>query len=456
MIVYSILRRAGRLGLLAAALLVPRRAPAQIFADVQTTLGGFSLELFHEDVPRTVANFVSLAEGSRPWINPATRQLQAGVPYYDGIIFHRVIPNFMIQGGSPQGTGTDGPGYKFPDELVKGPSGRLLHTHAAAGMISMANSGIHTNGSQFFITTSVTPPATFPTHLDDKHTVFGRIVDGPGGTAAQGQAVVDAIAATPRSASDKPLTPVVMETLRIRRAGASAEAFDAQAWALPTVGGEVEATTTFTPGTAAGTLTQMQLSYASERYRAHAYEESTDLDSWSSIGLSSGPVTPIRTTASIRTYTHSNLDETSSFYLRVREIDYVPLIAQTLPPLSATASLQLRFSTPSSFTSTLALSPAGGTWDVAGPPAASGPAVTTEYFPGSGDAGLFSPLLRQTYVAAPFPWPGTTSLRLLQITLTFNPGSLTEGYFSALGLFTTNSGSFADVRGKGVFTVVAP
>lgn len=133
-----------------------------IYAVFDTTEGKFKIKLFADETPRTVENFVSLAEGAK-----------TGKPLYDGTIFHRVIPGFMIQGGDPEGTGRGGPGYKFADEFHKD----LKHTKA--GTLSMANAGPNTNGSQFFITHVVT------SHLDPKHTVFGQVLSG--------QDVVDAV-----------------------------------------------------------------------------------------------------------------------------------------------------------------------------------------------------------------------------------------------------------------------
>lgn len=162
-----------------------------IFAEIVTSKGSIFIELAFEKVPMTVANFVGLAEGV---IENNSKEI--GTPYYDGIIFHRVIPNFMIQGGDPTGTGMGGPGYKFRDEID--PSLR----HDRAGVLSMANAGPSTNGSQFFITHNETP------WLDGKHTVFGYVT--------KGQNIVDAI-----QQGD------VIETIKITRKGKEAKAFDA-------------------------------------------------------------------------------------------------------------------------------------------------------------------------------------------------------------------------------------
>jgi peptidyl-prolyl cis-trans isomerase A (cyclophilin A) len=135
------------------------------FATLHTNAGPIRIELFPNQAPKTVANFVELAEGTKPYTDPRTQAPGSG-PYYNGVLFHRVIPNFMIQGGDPTGTGRGGPGYQFGDEFSP------RRRHDAAGVLSMANAGAGTNGSQFFITFGPTP------HLDDRHSVFGRVTDG--------------------------------------------------------------------------------------------------------------------------------------------------------------------------------------------------------------------------------------------------------------------------------------
>lgn len=146
-----------------------------MYANMETNKGAILLKLEFEKTPITVANFVSLAEGTNELVNEKYK----GKPYYDGLIFHRVIPNFMIQGGDPLGLGSGGPGYKFVDEYPKGEKDSLLLRHNKPGTLSMANSGPNTNGSQFFITHKKTP------WLDGKHTIFGNVMEG--------QSVVDSI-----------------------------------------------------------------------------------------------------------------------------------------------------------------------------------------------------------------------------------------------------------------------
>jgi peptidyl-prolyl cis-trans isomerase A (cyclophilin A) len=168
-----------------------------LHAHFTTSEGSFTVRLYDQEVPNTVANFVALAEGTKEWTDPKTGQ-KVTRPYYDGLIFHRVIDGFMIQGGDPLGTGTGGPGYKFADEF--NPKLR----HSKAGILSMANAGPNTNGSQFFITLAATP------WLDNKHSVFGEVVEG--------MDVVQKIGKTPTGKpGDRPLKPITVQSVTIRR-----------------------------------------------------------------------------------------------------------------------------------------------------------------------------------------------------------------------------------------------
>jgi peptidyl-prolyl cis-trans isomerase A (cyclophilin A) len=154
-----------------------------LYARLHTTQGPIVIRLEEKRVPNTVKNFVGLATGAMAWTDPKSGQ-KVNRPFYDGLIFHRVIPGFMIQGGCPLGQGTGGPGYRFDDEFDRG------LRHDRAGVLSMANAGPGTNGSQFFITEGPTP------HLDNKHSVFGYVVAG--------QDVVKKLANVPRGMRDKP------------------------------------------------------------------------------------------------------------------------------------------------------------------------------------------------------------------------------------------------------------
>jgi len=167
-----------------------------VYAQFVTSEGSFTVRLFDQEAPKTVENFVGLAEGTKQWTDPRTSQ-KVTKPYYDGVIFHRVIDGFMIQSGDPLGQGIGGPGYNFNDEFH--PKLR----HSKAGIVSMANRGPNTNGGQFFITLGPTP------HLDDRHTVFGEVTEG--------MDVVRKIGGTPTGAQDRPLKPIVIQTVKIER-----------------------------------------------------------------------------------------------------------------------------------------------------------------------------------------------------------------------------------------------
>jgi len=174
-----------------------------MYAEIVTNKGTAVAQLFYDKVPMTVANFVSLAEGTNTKVDSAYLNKK----YYNGIIFHRVIKDFMIQTGDPLGNGSGDPGYKFPDEIDES------LTHKDKGILSMANSGPNTNGSQFFITLKATP------WLDGKHAVFGEIV--------KGQDIVDLIGAAKTAARDKPESEIKMLEVNIIRKGKDAKAFDA-------------------------------------------------------------------------------------------------------------------------------------------------------------------------------------------------------------------------------------
>jgi peptidyl-prolyl cis-trans isomerase A (cyclophilin A) len=168
------------------------------YAVFNTSEGQIVARLFEKDAPKTVTNFVELAEGKREWTHPVGNK-KSNDKLYDGTIFHRVIPDFMIQGGDPAGNGMGGPGYRFEDETKGSP-----HKFNVPGKLAMANAGPNTNGSQFFITVAPTD------WLTGKHTIFDEVVEG--------QNVVEKISRVARNSQDKPNKPVVIESLVIERA----------------------------------------------------------------------------------------------------------------------------------------------------------------------------------------------------------------------------------------------
>jgi peptidyl-prolyl cis-trans isomerase A (cyclophilin A) len=170
---------------------------AGTYAVFTTTEGKITVRLFEADAPITVKNFIELAEGAKEWTHPVTRR-KSTARLYDGTVFHRVIKDFMIQGGDPAGTGMGGPGYRFQDETKGSP-----HQFDKPGKLAMANAGPNTNGSQFFITVVPTP------WLTGKHTIFGEVVEG--------QQIVTRISLVPSGGQDKPHKPVVLESVVIER-----------------------------------------------------------------------------------------------------------------------------------------------------------------------------------------------------------------------------------------------
>ena len=173
----------------------------KLIAKLATNRGEIAIELFSNHAPVTVQNFVGLAEGAKEYKDPQSGKQTTG-RFYDGLGFHRVIAGFMIQGGCPLGSGTGGPGYNFKDEFH--PELRFDRPY----LLAMANAGPGTNGSQFFVTVGPTP------HLTNKHTIFGEVADAPS------REVVDAIATTPTARGDKPVDPVVIESVTIERTDA--------------------------------------------------------------------------------------------------------------------------------------------------------------------------------------------------------------------------------------------
>ena len=170
----------------------------ELYATLSTNRGNVRVRLFEHQAPKTVRNFVELAEGQREWVDPRTGE-KTSARLYDGTVFHRIIPGFMIQGGDPLGTGTGGPGYKFADEFH--PELQFDRPY----LLAMANAGPGTNGSQFFITVGPTP------HLNRRHTIFGEVAD------AESRAVVDAVSNVQTGRMDRPVDDVVVESVTTER-----------------------------------------------------------------------------------------------------------------------------------------------------------------------------------------------------------------------------------------------
>jgi cyclophilin family peptidyl-prolyl cis-trans isomerase len=215
------------------------KSSAQMYADVETSEGSFTCELNFKQTPRTVASFVSLAEGTRQWVderNGVISTIKPAQPFYSGITFHRVINQQgfkIIQAGSKRGDGTDGPGYEFPDEMnVNLPD---TYRFDQPYYLAMANSGPNTNGSQFFITGEAIPG------LEGKHTVFGKVVSG--------QSVIDAILGASVDANDRPDNDITIERITIRRSSKEAQKFKPSSFKLPTLS-VPSFTTTVAPGPA--------------------------------------------------------------------------------------------------------------------------------------------------------------------------------------------------------------
>lgn len=170
--------------------------PAVMNVTMKTSQGDIKLKLFADKAPKTVENFIGLATGKKDWKDPKSGKEMKGTPLYNGTIFHRVIPDFMIQGGDPAGTGMGGPGYRFEDEFQSGLK------FDKPGILAMANAGPNTNGSQFFITVKETP------WLNNRHTIFGEVTEG--------MDIVNKIVAAPRDGMDKPSTAITIQSIEVQ------------------------------------------------------------------------------------------------------------------------------------------------------------------------------------------------------------------------------------------------
>ena len=244
---------------------VPSQAQTNgIFADFSTSMGSFTCSLFYATAPKSVANFIGLATGQRPWLDLTSGRMRTN-PFYNGITFHRVVSNFVDQAGSPNGLGTDGPGYVYPDEI----SSALRFTNS--GVLAMANTGTNSNGSQFFLTVTSTP------FLNDGYTIFGHLVGGTNVMLAINRVAVDA--------NSKPLTNVYIQSIGIRRVGSAAQAFDINAQTLPLV--------TNLPVKIANGSAQVALSFSNRLYVDNQLYSSTNLSTWSGSPLGIEIASPV-------------------------------------------------------------------------------------------------------------------------------------------------------------------
>lgn len=241
-----------------------------IFADIQTSLGTFICQLDHTNAPKAVANFIGLATGQHPWIDPVTGVVRTNV-FYNGLTFHRVIAGFMSQAGSPNGLGTDGPGYAIVDEFTP------LLRFDASYKLAMANSGPNSSGSQFFLTSAPTP------WLNDVHTIFGWLVSGTN--------VADAINAVQTDVSNKPLTNVYIQQVTIRRVGTAANLFDINAQGLPTI-----VNSPMKVSCATNTVT---LTYSNRQYLDTTIYSTTNLSNWIISPMGTELDAPFNTTAQV-------------------------------------------------------------------------------------------------------------------------------------------------------------
>ena len=239
-----------------------------IYAEFNTSMGGFTCALYYAESPKAVASFIGLATGQRAWLDLPSGLAKTN-PFYNGLTFHRVITNFVIQAGSPNGLGTDGPGYAFVDEITN-----TLQFNKF-GVLALANSGPDSNGSQFFILATNSSPS-----LNNSYTIFGQLFGGSN--------VVTAINLVPTDAGSKPLTNVYINSINIRRIGSAASAFDITAQGLPVV--------TNLNLTIARADTNVSLTFSNRLYADNRLYNSTNLQSWTANQLGIETALPVSNT----------------------------------------------------------------------------------------------------------------------------------------------------------------
>jgi cyclophilin family peptidyl-prolyl cis-trans isomerase len=440
-------------GALAAVVGAPM-AEGQLFADFQTSMGPLSIELFYREAPRTVANFISLAQGTRPWMDPRNNHPRSGVPFYNGQIFHRVINNPLgslqiLQAGSPTQTGADSIGCVIPDEIARDSNtGAVIKTHLT-GVISMANTGAaHSGAAQFFLTFG---PAA---HLNGRHTVFGEVAAGPGGayTKADSLARVTEIGGVPTwvgaptdtGQAGRPKTDVVIQSITFRAVGAEAQAFQPLAWALPQVTGPLGVWMSreqIPPDLAP----VMRLRYATMRGIQYRLYGSDTLQEWTYFGASN---IQTLTDPDYAIRIEGGLLGPGQRFFQWMSTDYRELVAASFPPIAddrvislffAGRIMQLRLQRS-------AADPVhGGTWQSLSSATGTinGTLASTSYAQGQSSlAAWLSPVLTVVFTT-PFGGQFTN----MRASLTFSAQSATQGSFSAsltgpAGVSGTDVGSF--------------
>ncbi len=265
---------------------------------MDTSMGRITCQFYQKQAPKAVANFIALAEGTKDWTDPATGKVQRHKPYYDGTTFHRVIPEFMIQGGDPTGTGTGNPGYMFDDEFDPGLN------FDRPGRLAMANSGPNTNGSQFFITEQATD------FLDQHYTLFGQCDEAS-------VTVVKAIARVERDANDKPLTPVVLKKVTIVRAGEP----------MPPAAGEQPKIVPISAGAAVGMLEYNPAPVYPIEAKQAGVSGRVELEAW--IGID-GTVKDLKVVAGPELLQHAALDAVRTWRYRPYLLNGQPVEVHTI------------------------------------------------------------------------------------------------------------------------------
>ena len=319
----GIVARLAVTGVLGLSTLIAVGQTSGIFADFTTSMGSFTCQLDFTNAPRTTANFIGLATGQRAWLDLPSGRARTNA-FYNGLTFHRVIAGFMNQGGSPNGQGTDGPGYAFTDEFSPG----LVFD--SFGVLAMANSGPNSDGAQFFITVA---PFTSGNNV---YSIFGRLTSGSN--------VVYAINHVATDANDKPLTNVVIQQVSIRRVGAAAQAFNIDAQGLPIV--------TNLPLRIATTASQVTLTFTNRQYADNRLYSTTNLPgAWTSDALGIEITTPFSNSV------QQAKDASRGFY-SMAQIQYA---SSTFAPKTIYGrTLTLNFTSGLSGTLTITFDSAGG------------------------------------------------------------------------------------------------